>query len=102
MTTNTEAPRCQANVTDPGAWRSRRCERKATRDGWCGQHHPDAEKKKAEKNAAAHAEKMAGFYRGIERRKATADLLAFALSFKADLPEPMRAIVDRYEANADD
>jgi len=37
--------------------RPRQCSRNATRDGWCAQHHPDAEKARREQTsqrAAAH------------------------------------------------
>jgi hypothetical protein len=42
---------CKASVLQHGGWRSSQCSRKVKKDGWCGQHHPDAEKKRAEVNA---------------------------------------------------
>lgn len=43
--------KCKARVTQD-SWHSGQCSRKATRDGWCKQHHPEAE---AERDAVAKA-----------------------------------------------
>lgn len=42
---------CKATVRKPGLGFGffRSCSRKAVRDGFCGQHHPDAAAKRAEK-----------------------------------------------------
>ena len=39
--------RCKAMVSHD-AWHRSGCSRKAVRDGYCGQHHPDAEKARRE------------------------------------------------------
>ena len=37
------------------SWSSRQCLKNATKDGYCGVHHPDAVKQRKEKAAAAFA-----------------------------------------------
>lgn len=34
--------RCSETVTSPDGWRTYQCQRNATRDGFCKQHHPDS------------------------------------------------------------
>ena len=36
--------RCKTIVPSPGSFRGFPCSRKATRDGYCTQHHPESEK----------------------------------------------------------
>lgn len=43
---------CKAEVWRQGSWRGSQCQRKAVRDGYCAQHHPDA---KQERQAAHEA-----------------------------------------------
>lgn len=50
-------PGCPAKVLDPLGWHSYPCQNRATRDGWCGVHHPDAAKKREEKQAARWQER---------------------------------------------
>lgn len=59
------ANRCQQRVPVPGmSWRSgSRCKRAAKRDGWCTQHHPDAEKAREKKKKQAFELKRAGWKR---------------------------------------
>lgn len=40
---------CKQDVTDSTGWHHYQCGRKASRDGYCGQHHPDAVKERAKK-----------------------------------------------------
>lgn len=43
---------CKASVHEPGRGAPiHQCQRRPVRDGWCGQHHPEAEAKRV---AAAH------------------------------------------------
>lgn len=51
--------RCKAGVMLPQAWRSHQCQRKATVDGWCRQHHPDAEAKRREERRERERKAMA-------------------------------------------
>jgi hypothetical protein len=45
--------RCKAGVRSKERWRAySQCARKAVRDGWCKQHHPDA---RVERDAASSA-----------------------------------------------
>ena len=55
--------RCKAGVTSGGRWpRYSQCARKAGEDGWCKQHHPDAE---AKREAASTAK-----YKALQRAAA--------------------------------
>lgn len=40
--------RCKAAVYNTLQWRFFQCQRKKKKDGWCFQHHPDAEKKRTQ------------------------------------------------------
>lgn len=54
--------RCKAQVCDFTSWHWYQCQRKATKDGWCWQHHPDKER-------ARHDASVRRFYeeREVER-----------------------------------
>lgn len=41
---------CQADVTNDNGWGSHQCGFRTKRDGWCGIHHPDAEKERRRKS----------------------------------------------------
>lgn len=60
---NKETPRelemCKARVWPQGEYRSVGCSRKAKRDGFCGIHHPDAEKKRSDKSRATWEKQLA-------------------------------------------
>ena len=46
-----EAAQCKARVFDRSGWaRAHNCSNKATRDGFCGIHHPDAQAKRDQKS----------------------------------------------------
>lgn len=50
-TKHTKGQYCNASVFDRTGWaRSHRCSNKATRDGFCGIHHPDAQAKRDQKS----------------------------------------------------
>lgn len=54
-------PRCKKTVFPSdrwGAFHPHQCTRKATKDGYCKTHHPDAEKERGEKSHAKYLEKM--------------------------------------------
>ena len=50
--------KCKASVLDYGAYSPRRCIRRATKDGWCGLHHPDVVSKRREMKLKKYQEKM--------------------------------------------
>lgn len=50
--------RCKAMVYHAGAWREFQCEKKATRDGYCGIHHPDAKAARKAKSDAKWKERQ--------------------------------------------
>ena len=55
-----------------GEWTPVPCSRKAVRDGWCAQHHPDAVKaRRAKSNARFVAEQAARQAAFIERERTT-------------------------------
>jgi hypothetical protein len=43
--------RCKEMVYDPQGWHGQRCSRRAAKDGFCKQHHPDAVRARQEKSA---------------------------------------------------
>jgi len=46
---------CKAMVVPYGAWRESQCSRKASKDGYCKQHHPDSVQARRDKRAAKWA-----------------------------------------------
>jgi len=59
--------RCKASVREQGMWpRFYQCKRKATLDGWCKQHHPDAQaardKAAMDKHHAGQRKRAMGYY----------------------------------------
>ncbi len=53
------AERCKETVWDGSTWRHRKCLHDATRDGYCGQHHPDAVKRRRGKAEARYQKESA-------------------------------------------
>ncbi len=51
--------RCKEQVWSGSVFHSRQCNRKAVKDGYCNQHHPDAVKARAEAAEAKYKERMA-------------------------------------------
>lgn len=49
--------RCQARVYPPHTFQGTYCSRKAWKDGWCKQHHPDSVRKRREEADKQYAEK---------------------------------------------
>lgn len=47
--------RCAKQVFDN--WSHRQCSRKAVKDGWCKQHHPDAAEERKQKSIERYEEK---------------------------------------------
>ena len=65
----TEGERCKADAYG-SAWRSVRCSRRATRDGYCGQHHPDAvAARHAKRDATWEADAREAERREVERQR---------------------------------
>jgi len=91
---------CQATCWKAGAWRPVRCSKAATREGYCGTHHPDAvAKRDAERTARQDAE-MESYRRDRAREQARRDLMTAALQAPAlSLSVAMLAAVDLYTAN---
>ena len=58
-------PLCQAKVW--GGYRMIACSVTATRDGWCGTHHPDAVAKRKAASRARTQERMAALEAGNQR-----------------------------------
>jgi hypothetical protein len=62
---------CKAATWTRGGWYSIRCSRKATKDGYCWQHHPDAVEKRRKENRQKMLERLAredaGWKRKMER-----------------------------------
>jgi hypothetical protein len=54
---HTKKVRCKESVFESGCWGGRSCLRLAVKDGYCNQHHPDAEKARREKADKAWEEK---------------------------------------------
>ena len=51
--------RCkERGIWDKYSWSSRQCTKNATRDGYCGIHHPDAVKRRRDKQNATYAAKQ--------------------------------------------
>lgn len=50
------AEQCKEKIFD--GWRHRRCARKASRDGYCKQHHPESVKLRREAANARYEERM--------------------------------------------
>lgn len=53
-----EKDRCQKRVYDHTGFHSVRCSRKAVKDGFCKQHHPDTVKARQERSDKAWREKF--------------------------------------------
>ena len=45
---------CTAKIPTPDGWGTYRCSRKAVRDGFCTQHHPDSKKARLEATNAKY------------------------------------------------
>lgn len=50
----TDAVRCQKEIWSGGRYTPTRCERKAVRDGYCTQHHPDSVAKRRNDSEARY------------------------------------------------
>lgn len=49
--------RCKETLWDAKSWHQYQCSRKATKDGYCKQHHPDSVAERQRKSEAAYEEK---------------------------------------------
>ncbi len=49
---------CKEKIYRPSMWRSVPCSRKAVKDGFCKQHHPDSIKEREEKSKKEYDKKM--------------------------------------------
>lgn len=66
---HTYEDRCKARVFSGGSYRSYQCDRKHTKDGYCWQHHPDAEAKRRDKSDREYREKLDNSPHRIAARK---------------------------------
>lgn len=96
-----DTPNCRARM-----WRRFRelpCSRRATRDGYCGQHHPDAEAAREAKSRAKwdaqQAARVAAETRDRNRVKAEG-LREFADWLETDSAWPQVAVLARRRADA--
>jgi hypothetical protein len=48
--------KCKAVIRGGSAWHTSYCSKPATRDGWCGTHHPEAAQRRKDKAAQRDAE----------------------------------------------
>ncbi len=97
-----DVTRCMASVSD-GFWVSQ-CSRKAKRDGYCGQHHPDAQDARVAKRNARWAEedKIAALRsRQHERKQQLMDALADAMLERDLLPSALVRAWERWKEVAD-
>jgi len=78
--------RCKASVTTLGMrFAFHQCQRKATKDGWCYQHHPNAVADRRQESVNAYRRKMAN--RPIVK----------ARNQLAELRQVCRALLDQYD-----
>lgn len=83
MTTN-----CQKTVYPSDSWSSRKCSRKAVKDGFCKQHHPDAEAERERKSQEAYDQKMENApWRRLERCKEALAMCHNIIKYGAVTPE---------------
>lgn len=82
--------RCKQKVWPNGQFTSHRCSRKAVKDGYCNQHHPDTVKERDEKQRLKFQERidkhpLTVAHKKIEELKQQHDDLQWALKQIADL-----------------
>ena len=62
--------RCKGEFYGDGRWpRKLRCSKRATRDGFCGTHHPDAVARREKERTERYVEKQNAFQREWDGRK---------------------------------
>lgn len=81
--------KCKERIYPERAWKSVQCSRKAVKDGYCRQHHPDAVKARLEKSNARWEEnrKKSSWYQLIEAQKRIAELTKENAELKEKLEE---------------
>ena len=88
--------KCKATVHGDSRWPSfHQCNRKRVKDGWCKQHHPDAEKAREAKSEARYQASMRS---GRIRDGAGSTLRAIAVSLRRNdysSSEKVREALDR-------
>lgn len=90
-----DTPKCKARVWPRGEYHSVGCSKDATRDGFCGIHHPDAKKRRDEKWRAEYERKQAA---SPHARIATLEReLSQALARVAELEGALREIAKPIE-----
>jgi hypothetical protein len=53
-----DTSKCKEQVSNAHSWGNSQCSRKATKDGYCKQHHPDTVKDRRAKQAAIYDERF--------------------------------------------
>ena len=101
-----EDDRCKEEVWGANSYRAHQCTRKAKIDGYCKQHHPDAQKARDEKRRAKFNAEMAAMQRRSARDTAETSLMEAVICYEAtegaiSLPQDAREAVDKYLANRD-
>ena len=100
--------RCKADVWEERAWHGHQCLRRAKRDGWCAQHHPDAEKERRRKRderdlARAAKSPEARLTKAQERIKELTEVAWMLLANAILIPDPrMKGTTDVYAVPIDD
>lgn len=78
---NEEQSNCKAYVHRPHSWRDSQCMRKATRDGYCAQHHPEAVAQRRAASARRRSQQESPLLRITrERNEAQAELADYRAS----------------------
>jgi len=75
------AERCKEQIWRSGSWGHSGCSKRATRDGFCATHHPDAKKARLEKRDAAWKAKDAASRLRWAITAAESDVVAAALDW---------------------
>ena len=95
--------RCRASVPFGGRSVSfRQCLRKAKKDGWCAQHHPDAEKARQEKSLERHRQQRANspLMRKARRITLLEEQVAALTSQRDELLGLLRVVYSEYYRDA--
>lgn len=89
--------RCRAGVWS--GYRDYQCSKKPTRDGYCGTHHPDAQKRRDAEGDAKYAAKRARWRREADIESARAEVLRLALEdCSPSMSTTLRNAVERLRA----
>jgi len=81
---------CKELVFDSGGWHKYQCSRKAVKDGYCKQHHPDAVAERRKKSEEAYeAKREQSDWRRLARAQ---ERIALLESIIAECPDCSRTL----------